>query len=158
VWSAHLVGAGMIERAIEEAQKAIELDPTHFAPHFILGEAYLASDRPRQAVTSFKKAHQMAPWHAVPIGLLAGTLFQLGEKDRAADLIRQMPDPPMPIWGRVLYHILVSDIDGAADWYEKMIESREPFAVVFARSGLIEPLRQSPRWPKLASIMNLPDA
>jgi eukaryotic-like serine/threonine-protein kinase len=158
VWSAHLVGANMIDRAIEEAQKALELDPTHFAPHFILGEAYLASDRPRQAVTSFKKAHQMAPWHAVPIGLLAGTLFQLGEKDRAADLIRQMPDPPMPIWGRVLYHILVSDIDGAADWYEKMIDSREPFAVVFARSGLIEPLRQSPRWPKLAAMMNLPDA
>jgi eukaryotic-like serine/threonine-protein kinase len=156
VWSAHLLGAGMVDRAIEEAQKAIELDESHFAPHFILGEAYLLGGRPRQAVTSFKKANQMAPWHAVPIGLLAGTLFQLGEKERAAELIRQMPDPPMPIWGRVLYHILTSDIDGATDWYEKMIEAREPFAVVFARSVLTESLRKSPRWPKLAGLMNLP--
>jgi serine/threonine-protein kinase len=158
VWAAHLVGAGKIERGIEEAQKALELDETHFAPHFILGEAYLASGRPRQAVTAFKKANQVAPWHAVPIGLLAGTLFQLGEKERAAELIRQMPDPPMPIWGRVLYHILSSEIDAAADWYEKMIEYREPFAVVFARSILTASLRQSPRWPKLAAMMNLPAA
>jgi tetratricopeptide (TPR) repeat protein len=158
VWGAQLAGAGMIDRAIEEAQKAIELDESHFAPHFILGEGYLMTGRPRQAVTSFKKAHQMAPWHAVPIGLLAGTLFQLGERDRAAELIHQMPDPPTPIWGRVLYHILTGEIDAAADWYERMIEGREPFAVVTVRSALIAPLRQSARWPKLAAMMNLPDA
>jgi eukaryotic-like serine/threonine-protein kinase len=158
IWSAHLIGTGKVERAIEEAQKAIELDETHFGPHYILGEAYLMSGRPRQAVTLFKKAHQLAPWHAVPIGLLAGTLFQLGEKERAAEMIRQMPDPPMPIWGRVLYHILLSDVEGAADWYEKMIEAREPFALVFARSPLTEPLRQHPRWPTLAAMMNLPAA
>jgi TolB-like protein/Tfp pilus assembly protein PilF len=155
VWAAHLLGANMIDRGIEEAQKAMELDPGHFTPHFILGEAYMLLGRQRQAVTSFKKAHLMAPWHAVPIGLLAGTLFRLGEKERAAELIRQMPDPPMPIWGRVLYHILASELDAAADWYEKMIEHREPFAVVFARSVLTEPLRQSPRWAKLAAMMNL---
>jgi eukaryotic-like serine/threonine-protein kinase len=158
IWSAHLIGTGKVERAIEEAQKAIELDETHFGPHYILGEAYLMSGRPRQAVTLFKKAHQLAPWHAVPIGLLAGTLFQLGEKERAAEMIRQMPDPPMPIWGRVLYHLLLSDVEGAADWYEKMIEAREPFALVFARSPLTEPLRQHPRWPTLAAMMNLPAA
>jgi tetratricopeptide (TPR) repeat protein len=146
----------MLDRAVEEAQKATELDESHFAPHFLLGQAYLASGRPRQAVTSFKRSQQLAPWHAVPIGWLAGTLFQLGEKERAAELIRQMPDPPMPTWGRVLYHLLVSEIDAAADWYEKMIEAREPFAVVYARVPVTEPLRQSPRWPRLAGLMNLP--
>ena len=156
VWSANLIGVGLFDRAIEEAQKAIELDEGHFTPHYILGQAYLTSGRPRQAVTAFKRSHQAAPWHAGPLGLLAGTLFQLGEKDRAAELIRQMGDTPMPVWGRVLYHLLASELDAAADWYEKMIEHREPFAVLFARTPLIEPLRQHPRWPKIAGMMNLP--
>jgi TolB-like protein/predicted Ser/Thr protein kinase/Tfp pilus assembly protein PilF len=156
VWSANMIGVGLFDRAIEEAQKAIELDESHFTPHFILGQAYLASGRPRQAVTAFKRAHQAAPWNAAPRGILAGTLFQLGEKERAAELIREMGDTPLPVWGRVLYHLLASELDAAADWYEKMIEHREPFAVLFARSPLTEPLRQSPRWQKIAARMNLP--
>jgi eukaryotic-like serine/threonine-protein kinase len=158
IWSAHLLGVGSFDRAIEEAQKAIELDESHYAPHFILGEAYLMSGRLRQAVTCFKRAHQAAPWHAVPIGLLAGTLFRLGEKDRAAELIGQMTDPPRPVWGRVLYHLLTGEIDAAMDWFQIMVEHREPFALVFARSPLTEPLRQHPRWPTLAAMMNLPAA
>ena len=158
VWSANLIGVGLFDRAIEEAQKAIELDEGHFTPHYILGQAYLASGRPRQAVTAFKRSYQAAPWHAGPLGLLAGTLLQLGEKDRAAELIREMGDTPLPVWGRVLYHLLASELDAAADWYEKMIEHREPFAVLFARSPLTEPLRRSPRWSKIAALMNLPAA
>ena len=150
--------SGSFDPAIEEAQKAIESDESHYAPHFILGEAYLISGRLRQAVTCFKRAHQAAPWNAVPIGLLAGTLFRLGEKDRAAELIGQMTDPPRPVWGRVLYHLLTGEIDAAMDWFEIMVEHREPFALVFARSPLTEPLRRHPRWPALAAMMNLPAA
>jgi eukaryotic-like serine/threonine-protein kinase len=156
IWAANLISLGSFDRAIEEAQKAIELDADPLAPHFILGEAYLASGRLRQAVTSFKRANQVAPWHAIPLGLLAGTLFRLGEKDRAAELLHQMTDPPRPLWGRVVYHLHTGELDAAIEWYETMIEHREPFALVFARSPLTEPLRQHPRWPKIAAMMNLP--
>jgi hypothetical protein len=43
-----------------------------------------------------------------------------------------MGDAPLPVWGRVLYHLLCSEIDAAADWFETML-----------------------RWRKLAEIMNL---
>ncbi len=58
----------------------------------------------------------------------------------------------------MLYHLLASELDAAADWYEKMIEHREPFAVLFARTPLTGPLRHSPRWSKIAALMNLPVA
>ena len=32
---------------------------------------------------------------------------------------------PTPIWGRVWYHLLCSETDAAAVWYEKMIDARE---------------------------------
>ena len=47
-------------------------------------------------------------------------------------------------------------MDAAADWYEKMIGVRDPFAIIFADGPLFRPLRESDRWPRLAKMMNLP--
>ena len=58
--------------------------------------------------------------------------------------------------GRVLYHLLSTDIDQAADWYERAINGRDPFALVFADGPMGSVFRQSPRWPKLARMMNIP--
>ena len=154
-WSDHLACAGQHDRAIEEGLKAVDLDENHFAPHLTLGQLYLASGRLEQSVAAFERAHRAAPAHTIPLGLLAGSLVQLGDKDRAAELIRQMGNEPLPVWGRVLYHLVCGEIDAAADWFETMIEHREPFAVVYARSLIVKPLRESPRWRKLGEIMNL---
>ena len=60
------------------------------------------------------------------------------------------------LWGPVLYHLLTSNLDAAADWYGRMIEARDPFALVYVRTSLVEPLRGHPRWPELAARMKLP--
>ena len=155
VWSDHLACAGTHDRAIEEGLKAVDLDESHFAPHLSLGQAYLATGHLEQSVAAFERAHRAAPEHAIPLGLLAGTLVQLGDTARAAELIRQMGDDPLPVWGRVLYHLVCGEINAAADWFERMIQHREPFAVVYARAPIVKPLRESSRWRTLGEMMNL---
>jgi hypothetical protein len=93
----------------------------------------------------------------MPIGLLAACLVRLGERDRAETLIRDMGGSPTPIWGRAWYHLLCSETDAAAYWYEKMIDARDMFAAVYARSHYTAALRASPHWPRLARMMNLPE-
>ena len=90
-------------------------------------------------------------------GIFASVLARLGEKDRAAALVREAGESPNPIWGRVLYHLSCSEIDQAASWYERMIQQREPFATIFASDSVLKPLRASGHWPKLARLMNLPE-
>jgi hypothetical protein len=51
---------------------------------------------------------------------------------------------------------LCSEIDAVAEWYEKSIELREPMAATRCNALRYKPLRDSPRWPKLAKMMNLP--
>ena len=58
---------------------------------------------------------------------------------------------------RVLYHLICGEIDVAADWYEKAIEQRDPLLVPWIRLPLAKPLRASPRWTKIATMMNLPE-
>ena len=90
-------------------------------------------------------------------GIFASVLARLGEKDRAAALVREAGESPNPIWGRVLYHLACSELDQAASWYERMIQQHEPFATIFASDSVLKPLRMSGHWPKLARLMNLPE-
>ena len=69
-------------------------------------------------------------------------------------LIREMGDSPTPIWGRAWYHLLCGEVDAVAYWYEKMIDARDMFAVVYAASPYTAALRSSPHWPRLAHMMN----
>jgi hypothetical protein len=48
-------------------------------------------------------------------------------------------------------------MEPAADWYERAIEQRDPFALIFANTPLLGAFRQTSRWQKLARMMNLPE-
>ena len=155
---AHLVCAGRYEEALQEGLKALDIAQNELMPHLTLGEVYLALGRVAEAVASAERAHRNFPQQSMATGLLAASLVRLGERDRAEALLREMGDSPTPIWGRAWYHLLCSEIDAAADWYEKMIEARDLFAVVYANSLYTAELRASPHWARLARMMNLPDS
>ena len=89
--------------------------------------------------------------------MLAGALVCIGERVRAEGLIREMGDAPQPVMGRVLYHVLGSEMESATDWYERAIEQRDPFALVFANTPLLNAFRRTSGWQKLSRMMNLPE-
>jgi eukaryotic-like serine/threonine-protein kinase len=155
IWGAHLFDAGRFDQAIDECLRATELEPNYVIAQHLLGEAYWYSGKRSQAIAAFERAYQIAPW-AIAAGWLAAALWLRDEKARAGQIIDAMGDSPEPLWGRVVYHLLTSDLDAAADWYGRMIEHRDPFALVYARASVVEPLHGHPRWPELAARMKLP--
>ena len=155
---AHLVCAGRYEEGLEEGRKALDVAQEEVHPHLTMAEAYLALGRIDEAVAAAERAHLNFPQHAMATGLLAATLVRRGERERAGALLHEMGDSPAPLWGRVWYHLLCSEVAEAARWYEKMIEAREIFAPVYANSPYTEELRASPYWPRLARMMNLPES
>jgi tetratricopeptide (TPR) repeat protein len=155
VLAAHLNHLELYPRAIEELHGALELDETNWAAHFVLAEACLRLGQLSEAVAAAERSRQLAPWNSVPMGLQAAALIRLGERPRAESLIQQMGDPPKPLWGRVVYHLLCSETDAAADWFEKALQHRDGLSIMYSQSPFCRGLRQSPRWPKLAQMMNL---
>ena len=152
---AHLVNAGRYDEALREGLRALNITQTEIHPFLGIGEAYLALGRVAEAAASAEKAHRNFPQHSMATGLLAACLVRLGEKQRAEALVQEMGDTPNPLWGRAWFHLLCSEIDAAAGWYEKMIETRDVFAVIYANSPYTQELRASPHWAKLARMMNL---
>jgi TolB-like protein/predicted Ser/Thr protein kinase len=153
----HLVCARRYEEALQEGLKALDIAQDGLMPYLDLCEVYLALGKDAEAVAAAETAHANFPEDSMATGLLAASLVRRGEKERAQALVREMGDLPSPLWGRAWYHLICSDVDAAADWYEKMIEARDPFAVVYANSPYTEQLRASSYWPRLAKMMNLPE-
>ena len=156
VLASHLTHAGLHDQAIQQANEALEIDESNIAPSVTLGEAYVSMGRWAEAAAALEKAYRLQPQYALSTGMLAGALVRIGEHARAEQMIRELGDTPRPLMGRVLYHWVCEETDQAADWYERAINGRDPFALVFAEGPLGSAFRASSRWPKLASMMKLP--
>jgi len=146
-----LTAGDMHDRALAEAQKGVELEPSHWFPHFSMSLSYALRGELAAARTAAERSFGAAAWNAQPLGLLAGILAQMGERERADELLGRLRK--MPGVGLLLYHLLFSGNDTTADWFAKMVEDRDPNAPVFS---CLKPIRSNPRWPALAKMMNLP--
>ena len=145
----------MYERAIVEARKVLEFDDTNYLVYGVIGLSHFFQGKLSEAREPAEEAFRQAPWSAPVVGFLAGLRAQAGEKERAEKLIATMRGA-IPV-GMILYHLVCSEIDAALDWYERAIEQHHPLAAQIASAGRpFKILRSSPRWPKLARMMNLP--
>jgi TolB-like protein len=155
-----LGAAGRYAEAEEHFRQIIDLDPNFFWAWHYLAEHCAARQMFSEALPFAEKAFSLAPWYTPSGGVYAAMLVRTGEPDRGREIIRRLGAGEMygASTGLALFHICCGEIDLAADWFEKAIDERFPFVPPTLRSGPIaEPLRASPRWPKLAALMNLPE-
>jgi len=149
-----LLAAEMYEPAIDEARKALALDSRNSLSYVVIALSRFFQGKLTEAREAAEENVRLSPWHPGAIGCLAGLLSLTGEKDRAEKLTATLR-ANVPL-GMFMYHLVRSEIDALMDWYERAIELRYPIAVQFASAGFLKNLRASPRWPRLAKMMNLP--
>jgi tetratricopeptide (TPR) repeat protein len=155
IWALHLQRLRP-EEAIEIARRSVDIDATYFLSHHSVGETAWKTGRRDEAIAALERAHALAPWFAITNGWLAAAYRLAGRNDRADELLATMGPTARPFWGRAIYHLLLSELDAAADWYQRMIDERDPFALVYACEDYAEPLRAHPRWRQLSELMKLP--
>ena len=152
-----LVAAGHFAEAEELLEQSRDLDPNFFLTHYHLAGIYTARQMFAQALPCAEKAFSLAPWYPALIGMYAGLLIRMGQPDRGQQVFRTLGSSEAygTARGMAIFHICCGQIDLAADWIEKAIEERDPHAPPLLQNAIGEPLRLSPRWPKLAALMNL---
>jgi tetratricopeptide (TPR) repeat protein len=152
-----LAAAGHFAEAEELLQQSRELDPNFFLTHYNLAGIYTARQMFAEALPCAEKAYSLAPWYPAIIGMYAGLLVRVGQPDRGKDVLKALGSSETygTARGVAVFHTCCGQIDLAADWFEKSIEERDPYAPALLQSVIGEPLRLSPRWPKLAALMNL---
>ncbi|HEY6455895.1 MAG TPA: TIR domain-containing protein [Steroidobacteraceae bacterium] len=153
-----LAAAGHWAEAEELLQQTRDLDPHFFLTHYHLAGIYTARQMFAEAIPCAEKAFSMAPWYPAVIGMYAGLLIRVGQPDRGKDVLTTLGSGETygTARGVAVFHTCCGQIDLAADWFEKAIEERDPYAPALLQSAIGEPFRLSARWPKLAALMNLP--
>jgi TolB-like protein/Tfp pilus assembly protein PilF len=154
IWTHHLRFDGNYARSMAEMKKADEIDPDFWLTNYSKAEYEALQGDWENALATAERTHALAPWHARATGLLAGVLSMTGQPNRAEELLKLAKT--QAFFGVVLYHLVRREGSLAADWYEKAIEAREPFAVIYARSSNLAAIYGAGRWPGLAAKMNLP--
>jgi serine/threonine-protein kinase len=150
-----LDAAEQFDLAVSEARALLKFDQTNHVPYLVMASAYFREGKVVEARESAEEAFRHAPWHSGAVGFLAGLLTDAADNARVQQLLATMTGDMTPL-GMLAYHLNRREIAAAADWFANAIEQRHPYAAQFAFAGFTRPLRSSPRWPVLASMMNLP--
>jgi eukaryotic-like serine/threonine-protein kinase len=153
-----LAAAGRFEEAEVHLRHILDLDPNFVMAYARLADDHAARRMFAEALPFAEKAYSVAPWSSLAIGAYAGLLIRTGEEDRGKELIRKLGSGEAygASIGLTFFHTYCGEIDQAADWIEKAIEERFPSGLYWLQGATGEPIRASPRWPKLAALMNLP--
>ncbi len=151
-----LTAAGKDDEALVEARRIRELDPDFSPAYTLLASNVIKAPLP-EALAFAEKGIRLAPWSPVTVSLLVKNR----DTERAAQFVRGLGD------GRAnsaavafaIYHLLCGEVDKAAEWTEKALEQKSEMVAMLLLTPPWKPLlRCSARWPKLARIMNLPEA
>jgi len=156
ILGSHLCHAGLHERATQETTAAMKLDPTAYAPYTILGEIAIMQQRWSEALEPLELAYRLFPNLGFNTGFLAGVLARTGNPTRAEQVIAGLGDTQRACLARALYYVIAERTDEAATWLERAIEHRDPFILVFLATPVLQPLRQSAHWERIARSMRLP--
>jgi tetratricopeptide (TPR) repeat protein len=155
-----LTAAGKDEEALAEARRILELDPNFVAAYTLQALNVTKAPLP-EALAFAEEGFTLAPWNPITAGLLAGLLVKSGDRARAAELIGVLGDRrgnAAPV-AFAIYHLLCGEVEKAAEWTERALEQKHPMVSMLLLTPPSNPLlRSSTRWPKLAKMMNLPEA
>ena len=149
---------GRDEEALAEWDRALKREDL-FAVRNSITMCHASNGGYGDALVSAEKALSISPPEdKIAPALLAGLLKRSGsDPARVQGLLDKLENGRIygSAIGFVLVHLLCDEVDLAADWLTKSIEERYPGTLFFAQAPLARPLRESPRWPALAKMMNL---
>jgi tetratricopeptide (TPR) repeat protein len=148
-----LTAAHRYQEAFEELHRALELDENSWFVCALLAENYLTRGMLLEGLMFAEKAYLMAPWAPNSRATFAALLAKNGQRSRANEVLQQLKETsetygvPRDLF---YFHALCGEFDQATQWAEKAIEQRDVAVALMMRL-----LASSPRWPELASKMNL---
>ena len=155
---AYFQSVGRSTDALEQLERVLELDGHQVVAMVAMALIdFVEGDLPRALATA-RRAYAVAPWYLDAVAVLAALLRRAGEGAASLPLsevleaARQVGDAP----AHALFHLLCGEVDRGADWAEAAIEERDISISLYLRFVVSKELRASPRWPKIARMLNLP--
>lgn len=151
--------ARQFDRALEEANRAIELDPGSFMGYYALGHVRTMQHVFEEAISAQQKAAELSG-NSPTVLVWLGLALALGGRDAEARALLQRlhalaAQTYVPPTGFAWIHLGLGEIDDAFVWMDRAIDARDPMMVPIKSYCFLDPLRPDPRFTALLRKMNL---
>jgi tetratricopeptide (TPR) repeat protein len=154
-----LPGVGLEHEALDDARKAVELDPGFWLGWADLGLLCARRHQHREAMPCAERAMAGAPWCPYSIGVMAAALANEGQGNRADALLAALHEDAYrgPV-GLAVYFLARGEIEQAVEWSGKAVDQRFPAFIPRVIRTFEPSLRRSAAWPGVLKKMNLVSA
>jgi adenylate cyclase len=152
--------ARQFDRAIDQCQKTLELEPNDIGAHSCLGYSYMAKKEFAQAVAEFKKAADLSgdePLRMEGLGIAYGLA---GQKEEARRLLAELQTKStlhyVPPYFLATVYAGLGENDKAFALLEKGYNERDAYLTWLKVEPALDPLRSDPRFHSLLQRVGLP--
>ncbi|HEY6273531.1 MAG TPA: tetratricopeptide repeat protein [Terriglobales bacterium] len=141
------------ERAREECEKALQLDPSHFMLHYILGRAYRRLGDSARAIAELKAATKSAGEVPLVDAVLGLAYAVSGRREQAQKVVEALTSAARkryipPTYFAIVYAGL-GEKDQALGWLEKAFEVRADLLTWINVEPMMDEVRSDPRFQNL---------
>jgi serine/threonine-protein kinase len=144
---------------IEYARRALEIDANFYYIWFAMGLAQLGAGFAQEAVTSFKRVVELAPWFHMGAGFLAAAYRQAGDRERNQEWVRTLAGPHSQSLGAAIYYAAAGEVDAMFEALNEAHRQRDVFLVHIRAIQTLLPFfdhyLSDPRFQDLLQRMNL---
>ena len=149
------------DTAIALATKALELDPSYYFSHWMLGLAYFLKGKVQKAVDAVERAAGFSERNPWVLASLRNLYSRAGRSEEATPVLKEIEQRAQSgyvapgVFG--IMSLGLGQVEQALDWYEKAIEDRDAIALYLSTEPKLGRLRSHPRYQALRRKMLLPD-
>ncbi|HWE53280.1 MAG TPA: protein kinase [Bryobacteraceae bacterium] len=148
--------AGEYSEAIDSGHRAMEINPNFHLTMTGMGFAQLASGLPGDAVRSFSRAVEVAPWLTQAPGYLAAACLSAGEEDRAKELSNQFRGASRLNFGHAVYYAVAGEPEPMLEALEAAYERRELLLPRIQQMPFFHPYLENPRYQEFLNRLHFP--
>ncbi len=148
------------DQAIEQGQKAIQLDPNYVRTHFWLGRVYSQKGMHTEAIAASEKILESMPDSTLGLTEMAYSLAVAGRRNEARQILRRLEGRAtsafVPAYNFAVIHIALNEEEVAMRYMQQAYENRDWALVVLAVEPRLDPLRRDPRFQEILAKLKFP--
>jgi eukaryotic-like serine/threonine-protein kinase len=148
-----------IDRAIQQFEKVLALEPSFAFAHYALGDACTQKGQYDRAFAEFGKAIELGGRSVNHIAVVGYACGRSGNIERAKEHLQELTARAVdghvsPMW-MALVCLGVLDLESLFHWLERAFEERDGSLILITAAVEFDPVREDPRFKSLLRRMGL---
>ncbi len=148
-----------VDRAIEQFEKVLTLEPSFAFAHYALGDACTEKGQYDRAFAEFNRAIELGGRSVNHVGVLGYAYGRSGNLHRAKEHLQELTvrgatDYVSAMW-LALVHLGLSDLESLFHCLDRAFEERDGSLILITAAVEFDPVREDPRFKSLLGRMGL---